>query len=137
MRFFLTNGSQISYNINKHKIDWDTPVSRGKFGKLQFSFKTAIRPFWEKHFVYEEFSIPKSRKSIDFINLTLRIAVEIQGKQHTEYNEFFHGNMVGYYNQKMRDLEKAKFCEMNNFNLVEIFEGEDINEGLLKSKGLI
>lgn len=138
MNFLITPDRSIQFNISKYKIDWDEMVKRGKFGKLQWEFKKLIQPYWENHIVYEELKLPKSRKSLDFFNLTLRVAVEIQGSQHTEYNPFFHGeNRLGYYNQKMRDMEKANFCKLNEITLVEIFQGEELSAQMLTDKGLL
>jgi hypothetical protein len=137
MKFILLNGATANRSIEEYRIDWDTKVKRGKFGGLQWEFKQAVYPFWKNHIVYEELKLPNSRKSVDFFNLTSRVVVEIQGKQHTEYSKFFHGNRVGYYNQKMRDLEKSKFCELNGFEYIQIFQGEEMTVDLLRDRGAI
>lgn len=137
MKFTLDNKNrtQVSVNINKYRIDWDEKVSRGKngqFGKFQKQVKDFLRPYWENYVVYEELKIPRSRLSLDLFNLTFRVAVEVQGRAHTDFVEFFHGNRIGFWNQKGRDVRKRRFCELNEIQLIEIFSLDDLNEKLLK-----
>jgi hypothetical protein len=71
--------------------------------------------------VYEEFPVAGTRMTLDIVNLTKRVALEIQGEQHSEFNPFFHNNSeINYWNQLHRDNEKRKWCEINNLRLVEI-----------------
>jgi len=71
-----------------------------------------------------------SRLTLDFYNATKNIAIEVQGKQHTKYNKFFHrNNKINYLNQLKRDDEKLAFCDLNNIKLLEVYEGNlDFNE---------
>ena len=50
-----------------------------------------------------------------------KIAIEVQGSQHTKYVEFFHGNRFQYLQQLKRDEKKLKFCEANDIALIEIY----------------
>ena len=64
--------------------------------------------------------------------------MEVQGKQHTKYVPFFHGkNKINYINQLKRDQDKLKFCEINDIQLVEIYDGEEVNEKLFQNFGVI
>ena len=63
---------------------------------------------------------------VDFINMTKRIAVEVQGPQHESFNKFFHGNSrANYLKSIKRDHHKMIWLENNNFKVLEI-KGEDL-----------
>ena len=69
--------------------------------------------------------------SVDILNATKKIAVEVQGRQHLEFNKFFHKNSRAKYLAGIkRDLQKADWLERNDFTLIEI--NEDEVDGLTK-----
>ena len=107
---------EVWVNIKKYRVDWDKPT-RSKF---QSSVKQFLRPYLENHIVAEEFRIPRTKLTVDLIDFTSKVAYEIQGKQHSEYVPFFHGNLTGFYRQFGRDAKKAQFLEYNGYKLVEI-----------------
>ena len=125
MKFKTLSGStrRVS-NIKKHLINWDAP-SRSKF---QLRVKNFLEPYWERHVVFEEFPIPGTKLSLDFFNANRKIAIEVQGAQHTSYVPFFHGgDKNNYLNQLNRDNQKLEFCEINNLTLLEIFPKDEIS----------
>ena len=121
-------------NAKKYLIDWEKP-SRSKF---QTTVKKFLYKYWKNDIVFEEFRVVGSRLTLDFYNANKKIAVEVQGKQHTKYVPFFHGkNKINYINQLKRDQDKLKFCELNDIQLVEIYDGDEVNEKLFESFGVI
>ncbi|NCF42127.1 MAG: hypothetical protein GWP32_04455 [Bacteroidetes bacterium] len=135
MRFnTLTGAKRTVKKPKKFLIDWD-----GKSrSKIQFSAKQFLKKYWSKHVVFEEFPVAGTKLSLDFYNANKKIAVEVQGKQHTKYVPFFHGkNKINYINQLKRDQDKLKFCEINDIQLVEIYDGEEVNEKLFQNFGVI
>ena len=75
--------------------------------------------------MFEEFPVVGTRLTLDFFNASKNIAIEVQGKQHTKYNEFFHqGNKMNYLHQLKRDEDKLAFCDLNKIKLVEVHEGQ-------------
>jgi hypothetical protein len=135
MRFnTLTGAKRAVKKPKKFLIDWD-----GKSrSKIQFSAKQFLKKYWSKHVVFEEFPVAGTKLSLDFYNANKKIAVEVQGKQHTKYVPFFHGkNKINYINQLKRDQDKLKFCEINDIQLVEIYDGEEVNEKLFQNFGVI
>tara|TARA_R100000008_G_C3580981_1_gene168488 strand:- start:407 stop:808 length:402 start_codon:yes stop_codon:yes gene_type:complete len=102
-------------------INWD----KKSRSKLQSKVKDFLKVFWDGDVVFEEFPVVGTRLTLDFYNATKNIAIEVQGKQHTKYNKFFHkGNKINYLNQLKRDDEKLAFCDLNTIKLVEVHEGE-------------
>ena len=135
MRFkTLTGADRAVKKAKNYLIDWD-----GKSrSKIQYSAKQFLKKYWSNHIVFEEFPVAGTRLSLDFYNANKKIAIEVQGKQHTKYVPFFHGkNKINYINQLKRDQDKLKFCELNDIQLVEIYDGDEVSEKLFESFGVI
>ena len=134
MKFKTISGSETTLkNAKKYLINWKKP-SRSKF---QTSVKNFLNPYWFNDIVFEEFKIVGTRLSFDFYNANKRIAIEVQGAQHTKYVKFFHGSRLNYLDQLRRDEKKLKFCNVNDITLVEIYPNDIINEKLFESFGVI
>lgn len=116
----------------KYLIDWDTK-SRSKF---QSRVKDFLKPYWKNDIVFEEFRIVGSRLSLDFYNANKKIAVEVQGDQHTKYVKHFHKNRLKYLDQLKRDQKKLDFCEFNDIKLVEIYSTDVINASLFDDQDI-
>lgn len=108
-------------SVNRFRIDWDGKCR----SKIQFKVKQFLKPYWLSHIVYEEFPVYGSLLKVDILNATLKVAVEVQGKQHGEFNPFFHNDSrVEYLKSIKRDYAKSEWLKKNEFQLVEIFEDE-------------
>ena len=124
MRLYNIHGKLQSKIVTKHLIDWDAK-SRSK---IQFKVKKFLKKYWENQVVYEEFPVYGTRMKVDILNATKKIAIEVQGSQHGQFNKFFHGNSRSKYLQSIkRDYQKAKWLEKNGFTLIEV-EQKDINK---------
>ena len=116
-------------NLKKRIINWEAS-SRSK---RQKAVKDFLKDYWFYHVTFEEFPVVGTRLSLDFYNANKRVAVEVQGSQHTKYNKFFHGgHKNNYLEQLKRDQIKAEFCEVNDIILVEIYDSDTINKSLFK-----
>lgn len=121
MRLYNINGKLVKKSVSRFLVKWDEK-SRSK---IQFATKQFLKPFWLSHVVYEEFPVYGSLLKVDFLNATRRIAVEVNGKQHSEFNKFFHSNSrTEYLKSIKRDCAKAQWLEKNNFTLIEIEQDE-------------
>jgi hypothetical protein len=105
---------------------------------MQTKVKNFLEPYWKSYIVYEELPIVGTRMSYDFYNATLRVAIEVQGAQHTKFVPHFHnGDRSNFRNQLLRDEQKHKYAELNNILLIEV---EDLNDQLnvdfFKQRGL-
>jgi hypothetical protein len=56
----------------------------------------------------------------DFFLKDYNILIEVQGRQHTEYVNHFHGDKEGFLESKKRDNLKKAYCEEQNLSLVVI-----------------
>ena len=121
MRLYNIYGKQQSKNVTKYLIDWN----KKSRSKVQFQTKSFLKSYWKNCIVYEEFPVFGSRMSVDLLNATKKIAIEVQGKQHSSFNKFFHNNFRSKYLDGIkRDYEKSVWLKNNNFILIEIEEDE-------------
>ena len=121
MRLYNINGRLQKKSVSKYLINWN----KKSRSKVQFKTKKFLEPFWKGHIVYEEFPVYGSRMTVDILNATKKLAVEVQGKQHGEFNKFFHDNSrLKYLEGIKRDIKKAEWLENNGFILLEIEEDE-------------
>ena len=117
MRLFDIQGRSVSKNVSKYLVDWSKPCR----SKIQTKVKNFFEDYWCNHICYEEFPVFGSRMKVDLVNMTKKIAVEVQGEQHDSFNKFFHNNSrSNYLKSIIRDQEKYKWLEMNNFKILEI-----------------
>ena len=121
MRLLDIYGNSVSKNVTKYTIDW----RKNSRSKLQTKVKRFLQGYWKNQVVYEEFPVFGSRMKVDFLNATIKVAIEVQGPQHKKFNPFFHSNSrAKYLDSIKRDLEKARWLEENGFLFVEVSEGE-------------
>lgn len=124
MRLFNINGKLTNKNVSKYKIDWDGASA----SNLQFNAKQFFKFYWQNHVVYEEFPVYGTRLRVDIINFTKKIAVEVHGQQHFQFNKFFHNNSrAKYLDSIKRDWEKTEWLELNKVKLIEL-EEKDMND---------
>jgi len=117
MRFKTITGKEKFQHIEKYRIKWDKP----SLSKFQFGVKQFLKPYWKQQVCYEEMPVAGTRLRIDIYNASKRIAIECDGKQHDEYNKFFHKkNKWNYFFQIKRDYKKYHWCEINNIKLIQI-----------------
>jgi hypothetical protein len=134
MRFKTLLGTERTVlKSKKYLIKWEGP-SRSK---IQKSTKKFLKEYWSNHIVFEEFPIAGTRLSLDFYNANKKIAIEVQGRQHTQYVPFFHGkNKINYINQLKRDADKLEFCNINEIKLIEIYERDTLDKELFIKFGV-
>ena len=133
MKLYNVYGKVVSKNVSQYLVKWEAS-SRSK---VQFNTKQFLKKYWKNHIVYEEFPVFGSRLKVDIVNATLKIAVEVHGKQHSAYNKFFHGDSrLNYLKSIKRDVAKERWLSLNEFHLIEIYENEvkDLSEQFFKDK---
>lgn len=130
MKFKTLNGKErFIKNARKYSVDWDKKSK----SNIQFIVKQFLRPYWYRDVVFEELRIVGTRLSLDLYNANKKIAVEVQGKQHTQFNKFFHNNnRANWIDQLKRDDLKLQFCLTNGIKLVEIYETDTLSKELFE-----
>lgn len=134
MKFVTLTGAVRSVKFpQKYRIDW----KKKSRSKIQFNAKRFLSKFWKKHVVFEEFPVAGTRLTFDFFNATEKVAIEVQGQQHTKYTPFFHGKYkINYIDQLKRDKQKLDFCKMNDIKLVEIYYNDELSKQLFEEQGV-
>ena len=121
MKLYDIKGRLVNKSVTKYRIRWDGEC-RSNF---QYEVKQFFKKFWYGQICYEEFPVYGTRMKVDLINMTKRIAVEVQGAQHEQFNKFFHNNSrANYLKSITRDHDKIVWLENNNFKILEIFEAD-------------
>lgn len=120
MRLKTPSGKLVYKNLSRYKIDWD----KDERSQFQTDIKKFLYPYLKNHIVYSECPVPGTRLKIDIYDATIQVVFEISGQQHIEYNKFFHKSRLDFLGQIKRDMLKAKFCEVNNIKMVEIFDAD-------------
>ena len=121
MRLYSVNGKLQNKSVSKYLIDWN----KKSRSKLQKRAKDFLKPHWLAHVVYEEFPVYGTRLKVDILNATIKVAVEVNGPQHSSFNKFFHGNSrAKYLSSIKRDHQKAEWLEKNGYKLIEIEESD-------------
>jgi hypothetical protein len=133
MKFYSIDGKLRNLkNPRKYHIDWEAS-SRSKFQK---GVKDFLYPYWSSDVVFEEFRIVGSRLSLDFYNANKKIAIEVQGAQHTKYIKYFHKNRYKFLDQLKRDQKKLDFCEANDIKLVEIYPDDKVDLSFFENQDI-
>ena len=121
MRLYNANGRLQNRSVSKYLIDWN----KKSRSKLQKRVKDFLKPHWVAHVVYEEFPVYGTRLKVDILNATIKVAVEVNGPQHSSFNKFFHGNSRAKYLASIkRDWQKANWLEKNGYKLIELEESD-------------
>ena len=116
LRLKNINGREVNKTVTNYIIDWDKK-SKSQF---QFNVKQFLRPLWCHQICFEEFPVYGTLQRVDFLNATKKIAIEVNGRQHTEYVEHFHKNKANYLKSIKRDWIKTEWLESNDYQLIEI-----------------
>ena len=121
MRLFDVNGRLVDKPVSQYSIVWNGKCR----SNIQYDVKQFLKPFWQAHIVFEEFPVFGTKLKVDILNITMKISVEVNGKQHEKYNPFFHkGSPANYLKGFKNDYKKFQWLEKNNFKIVEIAEDE-------------
>lgn len=120
MKFKKLNGQEKYKNISDRKIEWDNK-SRSI---IQFEVKQFLKKYWQYDLVFEEMPVIGTKMTLDIVNYTKKIAVEVHGRQHDTFVKFFHGNRNNFRRQLERDSLKEKWCLINNLKYVDIYPND-------------
>jgi hypothetical protein len=102
--------------VSRYLIKWD---GKSK-SKIQFAVKQFLKPFWIGCICYEEFPVYGTKLRVDLVNATYKIAIEVQGPQHSEFHYFHNEQPLNYLEGIKCDVQKAHWLASNNFKFIEI-----------------
>lgn len=95
---------------------------REECSSLHRRARALLKEFFPAEAVLEEVPLPgcSTRLFADFFVPSRKLVVEVQGEQHYHFVFRFHDDRSGFERSKARDAEKRRWCEYNNFRLVEL-----------------
>jgi hypothetical protein len=106
------------------------PADHDNASALHLAARALLKQKFPTHPILEEVKIPEGDLWLDFYLPKVKLAVEVQGRQHSEYVPFFHGdrNSFHFVKAQKRDKLKRQWCELNHIMLVELPYSETIDE---------
>lgn len=117
----LNSKKYVLIRTHKYLIDWKNDGD----SKLEIKFRDLIKPYWDTQIVLFQCRIPGSLLRIDFLNCNKRIAIEVNGPQHEDFNKLFFKGKMDWVESMKRDMDKRKWCDQNKIDLLELIE-EDL-----------
>lgn len=119
MKFKTLQNKEISIEIRADKYPLRFQEDSKSLGQHHLG-QILLEIYGESSIIMEEFPIPEEKLILDFYVPHFSIAFEYQGKQHDEFNKFFHGDKIGFQQSIERDKRKREWCEINNIRLIEV-----------------
>lgn len=86
---------------------------------IQYLAGQKLRKKYPSDVILEEVHIPDGFY-LDFFIPSRKIAVEVQGEQHSEFIPHFHKNKAGFVRSQDRDARKAEWCRINDIDLIYV-----------------
>jgi len=85
----------------------------------------------KEHYVKYKYT----RLFFDFYIKDLGVLIEVQGRQHVEYVEHFHGSKESFREQKRRDNLKVQYVEeQGSLTLIRFYYNEKLDVDLVMDK---
>lgn len=116
MKFVDTRGREHFIDLRPSK--WK--VKEEGRGKYQSEVGEIVKALFPNELLLEEFPCLGEGLFLDFFMPKKKIAVEVQGQQHSSYNAFFHKDKSDFILQQRRDVLKQRWCDANKIKLVHI-----------------
>jgi very-short-patch-repair endonuclease len=103
---------------------------------LEAALDEVLKQLYPEHSIRHDFPIKVNRATlfVDRVILALRLAFEIDGRQHSEFVAHFHVNAEGFKSHKTRDRLKEQWLEENGFTLIRIAPDEIITAKSIRSR---
>lgn len=109
---------------------------RGARSKGEADLDEALAAVFGPAAVTRELAIKVRGKTL-FVDRVLKgygLAFEVDGGQHDQFNEFFHGDANGFASSKERDRLKALWLEANGFTLIRFSSKDKITAELVRKR---
>jgi hypothetical protein len=123
MKVTGTDGKKYTWQLAKYVGNKNTNPS-----ELHLQVREFLAENYPALQILEEVYIESEKLYIDFYISLLKIAIEVQGRQHDNFSLFMHKNKLGFSRAKGRDNRKAEFCRINGIKLIYFYPEEEIDE---------
>lgn len=104
--------------------------------KLEEQLDAALRELYPQQRIKEDMPIRVHGRTL-FVDRVIpgpKIAIEADGRQHSEYVAHLHGSADGYAEHKYRDRIKEEWLAENGYVLVRVNHDEEINAQMLRER---
>lgn len=120
----------IVLGLDDRQHNWPPPPSRccaaTNQSDLHLRAKTIIKKKYQTMMLLEEVPIPGSQLKLDFFIPQLNTAIEVQGQQHTEFNNHFYKDKIAFRRAQLNDQTKKAWCKQHGLIFVELnYDGTD------------
>jgi hypothetical protein len=102
--------------------------ARGRKSELHERAYGLLKSLYPTLPIVEEVNIPGSSLRFDMVIPKLYLIIEVQGSQHDDYCEHFHTNKWNFMRAQANDNTKRNWCKQNNLTLIELHDGETLDE---------
>ena len=126
MNFKTLSGNEIkiSIDVGKYKVKSKENCKSDfqyKIGQILLSFLGGM-------VLLEEFPVVGEGLHLDFFIPNLKVAVEVDGRQHKEFNSFFYKDKYTFEKMKKNDRVKNNWCTLNDIRMVRIESVPTVDE---------
>ena len=132
MKVMGLNGREYNIDLKKYIIKNDDKTVKSKY---HIAARKLLAEMFKGYSILEEVKLPGSRcpskKSalfLDFFIPTLSLGVEVHGRQHYEFVQFFHKTKAGFLTSRRRDFIKEDWCELNSIELVVLKYSDSLED---------
>ena len=132
MKVLGINGKEYVWNLTGYDIFNDDKRKRSRF---HIRARNLLKEVFNSYRILEEVKLPGStelhRKSVlylDFYIPSIKLAIEVHGKQHYEFCPFFHRSRAEFLKGQARDDDKIEWCRLNSIELVTLKYTESDDE---------
>ena len=113
MKVYDLEGREYTFKLKGRKT--------GPRSKLCLRVRQLLTELYPTVQTVEEIPIELNRRTtlyLDFYIPLIATAIEVQGQQHSQFVQHFHGTRMGFIAQKRNDADKKRWCDLNNIRLV-------------------
>lgn len=132
MKVVGINGKEYVWNLTGYDVFNNDQRKRSKF---HLRARNLLKEVFNSYRILEEVKLPGStelhRKSVlylDFYIPSIKLAIEVHGKQHYEFCSFFHRSKADFVKSRNRDEDKITWCELNEIKLITLKYSESDDE---------
>jgi hypothetical protein len=126
MKFIGLDGKE--YHVDTRQSKFPLRSEAGCKSKIQYRCGQIIKSKFNLDPILEEFTLTGHKLTIDFFIPTHKIAFEVDGSQHEDYNTFFYKNKREFLNAQKRDDDKQQICDINGWTLIRVQSEEELCE---------
>jgi very-short-patch-repair endonuclease len=105
--------------------------------KLEEALDAAIAQIYPHSQVAHDMPIKVRGGRVLFVDRVIRgarIAIEVDGRQHSEFVAHFHKDAGGFASHKERDALKEDWLDANGYTLIRFAHNEEISAETLRAK---